>query len=413
MHEDDADALDDEARNSEREEWAASAAMGPSACGGGQRAGAARSGRVRFAPEPATTEAASQLSVSSPVAPAEARPPPVQVWPVQHPTVEGGGQVVAAWAWAQLREQQTSPLTTTLAIILEAPVANTRDTVHFLEGKPGERKRGSKRTPRRRPPSWKRRLAAAASAFPMKISAGSGDLHYVAHIWVDVEIMISCQSIVLIPIIGRPFGGICVSEVAKASAEGRHQLILHVFPGVLGLISLLYKLPIQDHHVTSGIFGPLWIFEPARVGLLLSYLAGRKPWLGLPGWKRADLTYMLYIPQVWHPPAVRKWQEDATTAVQDKELRALGEALAAIMQSQFKEAITAAVLPTPAFPVQLPCPGDVTRDAFAGAPALDAQGTIPFIAPQPDQLSLMLFTMGHRRAWARRGVQQRGSQLVH
>eukprot|EP00972_Heterocapsa_arctica_P023133 3405941-Heterocapsa_arctica.AAC.1 len=41
---------------------------------------------------------------------------------VRHPTREGG-EVVAAWAWGQLREQQTSLLTTALAIVLWTSLA--------------------------------------------------------------------------------------------------------------------------------------------------------------------------------------------------------------------------------------------------------------------------------------------------
>eukprot|EP00972_Heterocapsa_arctica_P114781 16444262-Heterocapsa_arctica.AAC.1 len=33
-------------------------------------------------------------------------------------------------------------------------------------------------------------------------------------------------------------------------------------------------------------------------------------------------------------------------------------------------------------PVQLPCPGGTTRDAFVGVPAFDDQSTVPFTAPQ-------------------------------
>eukprot|EP00972_Heterocapsa_arctica_P007734 1127271-Heterocapsa_arctica.AAC.1 len=67
-----------------------------------------------------------------------------------------------------------------------------------------------------------------------------------------------------------------------------------------------------------------------------------------------------------HSPAFRKWQEDENKAAKDKELRSQGEALAAIMQSQFKEAIAAAVLPTPAFPPPLP-PPTLSPEAAAAA----------------------------------------------
>eukprot|EP00972_Heterocapsa_arctica_P072159 10656368-Heterocapsa_arctica.AAC.1 len=72
----------------------------------------------------------------------------------------------------------------------------------------GGRKLGGKRTPRRRPQSWKRRQS-------------------------------------------RPWGSIWESEVAKASVEKRQRPVLDEFPGVLGLkvpFSLLYKLQIQDTH---------------------------------------------------------------------------------------------------------------------------------------------------------------------
>eukprot|EP00972_Heterocapsa_arctica_P009647 1421575-Heterocapsa_arctica.AAC.1 len=137
---------------------------------------------------------------------------------------------------------------------MEAPVANNRDIQSFLNSKTGGTKLGGKRVQRRRPPSWRRRQS-------------------------------------------KPWGSIWATDVAQASVEQRQRPVLREFPGVLGLkvpFSLLYKLQIQDAFAISGAFGPLWIFEPARVGLLLSYLAGRKPLLRLPGWRRTDLAYTLY-----------------------------------------------------------------------------------------------------------------------
>eukprot|EP00972_Heterocapsa_arctica_P041909 6180924-Heterocapsa_arctica.AAC.1 len=137
MHEDDADRFDDEARRVERKEWneeAASAAMNPSTHKAGQRAAAANTGRVRFAPEPATTEAAGQLGVSSPVALVEERLPPKQP------------------LFSDDFAQQTSPLTATLGLILDDLVLFSRDICGDLT------------------------LAAAASAFPLKISAYFGTL---------------------------------------------------------------------------------------------------------------------------------------------------------------------------------------------------------------------------------------------
>jgi hypothetical protein len=81
-----------------------------------------------------------------------------------------------------------------------------------------------------------------------------------------------------------------------------------------------------------------------------------------------------------HSPAFRKWQEDETKAAKDKELRSQGEALAAIMQSQFKEAIAAAVLPTPAFPPPLP-PPTLAPEAAAAALAASQKSPPPGADP--------------------------------
>ena len=91
-----------------------------------------------------------------------------------------------------------------------------------------------------------------------------------------------------------------------------------------------------------------------------------------------------------HVPAFRQWQEDEKQAARAAELRAQGEAFAAVMESKFKEAVAAAALPIPAFP-PTPPPHAQPQPQFQppvppAAPAPQPQQTPP---PPTDQLSML------------------------
>eukprot|EP00972_Heterocapsa_arctica_P005168 767893-Heterocapsa_arctica.AAC.1 len=73
-------------------------------------------------------------------------------------------------------------------------------------------------------------------------------------------------------------------------------------------------------------------------------------------------------------PSFRRWQEATRKAATDMELRVQGEALAAIMQSKFQDAMDAAIMPTPWFQQDQPAPPPAAK-ADAGADAKRSCGS--------------------------------------
>jgi len=312
-------------------------------------------------------------------------------------------------------------------------------------------------------------LAAASSAFPMKITACSGtsELREAPHVWVDVQLMIRGQTVImlsknpnrpwlhghgervrcsLLPWVGKlpmPFktirGGL-IGRLARCQALGLtefmccHRVLeelleLHLLgypPSMLRALS--HSLPLSP--ATQAVRAVIRVWgrtrgaamggafdgrhahkrRDSRHGAMSQPVSGhahtpqpsrrplpnesshkerrrsrrRSPSSSSASSSSTDRRRSKRVQKAQrimekHSPAFRKWQEDEKQAARAAELRAQGEALAAVMESKFKEAVAAATLPVPAFP---PLPPQVPVQEQHGQQAVPA--AVP-AAPAPQQ----------------------------
>ena len=144
-----------------------------------------------------------------------------------------------------------------LAMSMEAPLGNAKDAAEErrLRRKGDNAKVGALR---RRPSSWRRRRVRP---------------------W---ESILGCSA---------------VKEVLSNQSRGKPVQ----FPGALGLdipLSSLYTAQIREEHAHCGSHGPLYLFDPCRLGLLLANCAkgsnrSNFPWI-LPRWPRWEIASYLY-----------------------------------------------------------------------------------------------------------------------
>ena len=141
-----------------------------------------------------------------------------------------------------------------LAIRMECPAGNELDARAAQQSSAAAGRPLTVRGPRRRPVLWQRRSPRA-----------------------------------------RPWSSIWAlpCTAAALASKSRPQ---SAFPGALGLqvpYGQLYRAQLQEQFAMTGEFGPLWIWERRRAGLLLSWLVlERDPWL--PRWHRGELADRLY-----------------------------------------------------------------------------------------------------------------------
>ena len=145
-----------------------------------------------------------------------------------------------------------------LAISMEAPMGNARDAAEERR----IRRKGENakvRAPRRRPSSWRRQTR-------------------------------------------RPWESIWGCSVTHEALANRSQGKPLQFPGALGLdipFSLLYTAQTREEHAYYDFQGPLYLFDPCRLGLFLAYCAkgsnrSNFPWIRLPRWPRWEIASYLY-----------------------------------------------------------------------------------------------------------------------
>ena len=70
------------------------------------------------------------------------------------------------------------------------------------------------------------------------------------------------------------------------------------FPGALGLalaFKHLYKLQIRETFAKDGVLGPINLFDWKRVGLMIMYLCGGRPFLCSPPWFRDSSARFWYF----------------------------------------------------------------------------------------------------------------------
>ena len=145
-----------------------------------------------------------------------------------------------------------------LAMSMEAPMGNARDAAEERR----IRRKGENakvRAPRRGPSSWRRRKR-------------------------------------------RPWESTWGCSVTQEALANRSQGKPVQFPGALGLdipFSPLYTAQIREEHAYYGFQGPLYLFDPCRLGLFLAYCAkgsnrSNFPWILLPRWPRWEIASYLY-----------------------------------------------------------------------------------------------------------------------
>ena len=172
---------------------------------------------------------------------------------------------------------------------LTRPALNEKDTL--ADGKlvtPIQKAR--LKTPRRRPPSWIRKLTKARSAESIWTTSSAW--------W----------------LLGRA----AVARTLHTTEE------LLGYPGVLGAqacFSVLYVLQIKAYFAETGIIGPLFLFDPLRTVLWLSFCAAGRGMLRLPtGWDRERLASFLYYSVDSLPMLRRTWRRAKARNYLDKLL---------------------------------------------------------------------------------------------
>ena len=145
-----------------------------------------------------------------------------------------------------------------LAKSMEAPMDNAKDAAEERR----LRRKGDTakvRAPRRRPSSWRRRKR-------------------------------------------RPWESIWGCSAVQEALSNQFRSKPVRFPGALGLdipFSSLYTAQIREEHACCGSQGPIYLYDPCRLGLFLAYCAkgsnrSNFPWIRMPRWPRWETASYLY-----------------------------------------------------------------------------------------------------------------------